>query len=513
MTTRDFSEFLKSDRGMLCLLALAKLLLHFFTNGQYGYFRDELYYIDCSEHLDWGYVDQAPLIAVVTRAARLLFGESLFALRLFPAVAGALLVFLTGLITRELGGKRFAQLLAALAVIVAPIYLLLGTLLTMNAFEPLLWMLAAYLLLLIIKRENPRLWPLFGVVAGFGLLNKHSTLFFGFAVVVGLLLTPQRKFLADKWLWLGGFIAFLIFLPNLLWQVEYGWPTLEILKNVEVEKNYPVTPTEFFTGQILLMHPVTFPLWLAGLYFYLGSKEGRAYRALGWAYVIIFLVFIYLRAKVYYLAPAYPMLFAAGACVAERLFERSKQSWLKPATVSLIIVAGLVTAPLALPVLPVETYLDYSRRLGIQGVRTENHRLAKLPQHFADMFGWKEMAATVAEVYHRLPPDEQEKCAIFANNYGEAGAINFFGREYGLPRAISGHQNHYLWGPRDYSGEVVITIGSDLEDLEQLFEQVELGATIRHPYAMPYEDDLPVYVCRRMKLPLREFWPNAKRFV
>jgi len=513
VTKQDVSGFYRNETALLCLLALAKLLLHFFTNGQYGYFRDELYYLDCSEHLDWGYVDQAPLIAVVTRAARVLFGDSLFALRLLPAVAGALLVLLTGLIARELGGKRFAQSLAALAVIVAPIYLLLGTLLTMNAFEPLFWMLSAYILLLIIKRKRPRLWPLFGVVAGFGLLNKHSMLFFGFAVTVGLLLTPDRKFLRSKWLWLGGFVAFLIFLPNVLWQVEHGWPTLEILKNVEVEKNYPITPSEFFTGQILLLHPLTFPLWLAGLYFYLGSKDGRPYRVLGWTYVLIFLIFICLRAKVYYLAPAYPMLFAAGACLTERLFEQSRRSWLKPATVSLLIAGGLVTAPLALPVLPVESYIDYSRRLGIQSIRTENHRLDKLPQHFADMFGWKEMAATVAGVYHRLPPEERAKCAIFANNYGEAGAINFFGKDYGLPSAISGHQNHYLWGPRDYSGEVVITIGSDLEDLEQIFEQVELGATILHPYAMPYEDDLPIYVCRRMKMPLRDFWPRAKRYV
>ena len=493
---------------VLCLSAF-KLVLHFLTNGQYGYFRDELYYLACGEHLDWGYVDQAPLIAVVARAQRAVLGDSLFATRFLPAVAGAATVFLTGLLARELGGRRFGVAPACLAVIVAPSYLAAHTLLTMNAFEPLVWVACAYMAARVLNGAGERLWLWFGVVAGLGLMNKHSTLAFGFAVVAGLLLTPARRFFLSRWLWLGGLAAFLIFLPNVLWQIAHGWPTVEVLRNADKNQNVAFSLAEFVKGQVLFMHPLTLTVWAAGLYFYLAGA-GRRWRALGLAYVVLFALMVVFRAKVYYLLPFYPVLLAAGGVQFEAWLARPRLARLKPATLALLVVGGVVTAPLALPVLPVETFIRYQRALGFEPPRMERFRLGELPQHYADMFGWEEMTAEVARVYNSLPAEERPRCAVFARNYGEAGAIDFFGPRYGLPKAIGKHQNYFLWGPRDYTGECVITVGEREEGVRKSFDQVELAATITHPYAIPHENNLPVFVCRRPKRPLKEIWPEVK---
>jgi hypothetical protein len=499
-----------SELAVILYLSAFKLLLHFLTNGQYGYFRDELYYLACGEHLDWGYVDQAPLIALVARVERAVLGDSLFAIRFLPAVAGAATVFFTGLIARELGGRRFAVVLACVALIIAPAYLALNTILTMNAFEPLVWTACAFILVRILKTDDARLWLWFGIVAGLGLMNKHSTLAFGFAVVVGLLVTPARRYFLSRWLWIAGTVAFVIFLPNILWQIKYGWPTIEVLRNADKNQNVAFSLAEFLKGQILFMHPLAFPVWAAGLYFYLSAKAGRPYRALGWTYVALFALMVAFRAKVYYLVPVYPILLAAGGVQFEDWLARTQWAWLKPATVALLLAGGAITAPFALPVLPVETYLRYQKFIGLEPPRMEKFSLGALPQHYADMFGWPEMTETVARVYNSLPAEERARCAIFARNFGEAGAIDFFGPRYGLPKSIGKHQNYFLWGPRDYTGECVITIGEKLTDVQKAFDQTDLAAVVTHPYAIPHENNLPIFVCRRPKKPLKEIWPDVK---
>ena len=402
-------QFLLGATALLLYLALAKLLLHLWFSSGYGYFRDEFYYLACGEHLDWGYVDQPPLTPLLAFLTRQFLGESLVALRFLPAVAGALLVLVTGLMVRELGGGRFAQGLAAVSVIAGPVYLGIDHIFTVNAFDHLFWALGAYLVILIVKRGDPRLWLVFGLVAGVGLQNKLSMLFFGFGVVVGLLLTPHRKYILSKWLWLGGLIAFVIFLPYFLWQFQHDWPMLELLRRGQLYKNYPLSPLQFLWGQVLEIHPFNLPIWLAGLYFYLVSKPGKPYRLLGWTYVPILIVFFVLKAKTYYLAPAYPMLLAAGALVIETFIRERQWNWLKPATVGLLLAGGAITAPFAMPVLPVETYIKYQSFLGIEPPKTERHKFGKLPQGYADMFGWENMVATVAKVYNSLPPEERAK--------------------------------------------------------------------------------------------------------
>jgi hypothetical protein len=506
-------QFLLGGTALLLYLALAKLLVHLWFSSGYGYFRDEFYYIACGEHLDWGYVDQPPLAPLLALLTRQFLGDSLLALRFLPAVAGALLVLLTGLMARELGGGRFAQGLAAVAVMAAPIYLSIDHIFTVNAFDQLFWALGAYILIRTVKTDDPRLWLLFGLVAGVGLQNKISVLFFGFGVFVALLLTAHRKYFLSKWLWFGGAIAFVIFLPYLLWQFQHDWPMLELLRRGQLYKNFPLSPLQFLWGQVLENHPFTLPIWLAGLYFYLVSKPGKSYRLLGWTYVAILIVFFVLKAKTYYLAPAYPMLLAAGALAMETLIHERQWNWLKPATISMLVVGGIITAPLAMPMLPVETYIKYQSFLGIEAPKTERHRFGNLPQLYADMFGWEEMVATVAKVYNGLPPQERAKCAIFTGNYGEAGAIDFFGKKYGLPKAISGHNNYWLWGPRDYSGEIMIVLGVGREDVQKAFEEVEVGATVVDQYAMPYESNLPVFICRKPKMLLKELWPRVKNYI
>lgn len=509
-----FASFFKNDLAVLIYLALAKLLIHFFANGGYGYFRDELYYMACGDNLALGFVDHPPLIAFIIRFTRMILGDSLFALRFFPALAGALVVFLTGLIVRELGGRRFAQVLAAVAVIVSPIFLGTHNILSMNAFDHLFWTLSAYLIIRILKTKDPKFWILLGVVLGFGLLNKYSMLFFIFGFVVGLLLTPNRKYFLSKWIWVSGTVAFLIFLPNLIWQVVHRWPTLEFMRNASLYKIMALSPLEFLAGQILEMHPFTFPILILGLAYFLFSKSGKPYQLFGWMYIVLFLLFVLTRSKTYYFAPIYPVMFAAGAVGIGKFIQSGKRwAWLKPVSLSFLIIGGLLTAPMVLPVLPVDSYIEYSTSLGISHPPTERHEMGLLPQFYADMFGWENMAATVAEVYEQLSPEEKTQCAIYAQNYGEAGAIDFFGRKHGLPKAISGHNNYWLWGLRGYNkANILIILGGNEADYKRAFNNVKQVATFQHKYVMPYENNLPIYLCRGIKLPLKMLWPYFKHF-
>ena len=375
-----------SENALLAYLALAKLLVHLLTNGNYGYFRDEFYYIAASERLDLGYLEFPPFVAFVTAFSRLMLGDSPVALRLFPSLAGALMVVLSGLMARGLGGGRFAQGLAALATLVAPSFIVMGTFLSMDAFDQLFWVSAAYVLLLILKRDQPSLWLLFGLIAGLGLLTKLSMLSFGFGVFVALLLTLSRRHLLTPWPWLGGAIGIAFLLPYVFWQIEHGWPTLEFWENYG-EKVDPASPLEFLVEQIVTMHPLTLPIWIMGLYYYLFSSAGRPYRSLGWIYVVLFVLFVIQNAKFYFLAPAYPMLFAAGALTLERFVQRRGWGWIRPAYAATLVVGGMVVAPLvAVPALPVETLAKITGGAGGDaGVEVETREVGELPQQFAEV--------------------------------------------------------------------------------------------------------------------------------
>ncbi len=505
------SSWFGSGTAIVLYIAAAKLLLHLLTANRYGYFGDEMYHMACGEHLDWGYVDQPPLIAVIAWFTRRVLGTSLFAIHLLPALAGAALVWLTGVITRELGGGRFAQGLAALCVACAGVYLVMHRLFTMNAFEPLLWMGCAYLVILIIKTGDQKLWLWFGALAGLGLENKYSMAVFGFSVVVGVLLTEQRKAFASKWIWIGGVVAFLIFLPNLIWNIQHHWPFVELLRNIRASgRDIAVGPVEYTLRQIFLMTPATFPVWLVGAVYFLFGREGRRYRVLGWAFLTLLTTFIVLRGKDYYATPVYPVLLAGGAVAIEEFSARRHRAWLKPALVILLLATTIAMLPIGAPVLSVESYLRYQSKLPFALPATErSHTRAALPHHYAWSFGWEEMTAAVARVYNNLPPEERAKTAIFGNNFAEAGAIDLLGPKYGLPKAIGGHQSYWLWGPRNYTGEIVIVLGDRPEDARQWFRECAVAAELHNPYVSPWENR-PVLLCRGLKWPLRDVWPRVK---
>jgi hypothetical protein len=503
-----------TESASIAFFAAITLLVHLLTNGRYGYFRDELYYIACRQHLAFGYVDQPPLSILLLRLSEALLGDSLFAMRLLPALAGAATVALTGLIARELGGRAWAIALACAASLCGLFNLAVGNFFSMNAFEPLCWMGCVYFFVRIIKGDSPTLWLWFGLLLGLSLENKHSTAFFAVGIFVALLLTPERRHFAKKWIWLGGLIAFAIVLPNILWQAWHHWPTYELLNNIShSNKNIALSPVQFIVQQVVFMNPGTLPLSLAALLWLLGSREGRRYRAIGIIYLITLAEFIILHGKSYYLAPAYPMLFAAGGVAIERIFA-SHLKWLKPVLLSGMLVTGALFAPLVIPILPPDKLVGYMRAIRFQLPRTETSHTAALPQLFADQFGWEEMVGSVAHVYHHLRPEDEKRAAIFCQNYGEAGAIDFFGTKLGLPSAISGHQNYFLWGPRNWTGEVLLVLDTDDEDARKLFASVQdLGQIVSTPWAMPFERRNHIFLCRDLKASVREFWPRVKKWL
>ncbi len=494
--------------------ALATLAVHLLTNGRYGYFRDELYFIACSRHLAWGYVDMAPLSALILRIEMTLFGDSLFALRLFPAFAGAATVALTGTLAREMGGRTWAVALSCAASSGALVYLGIGNFYSLNVFEPLFWMGCVYCLLRIINGASPRWWLGFGLSAGLGIENKHSLVFFGVGLAFALLFTPERRHLARRWIWLGLLVAFVVALPNLLWQIHHGWPTRELLQNVaQSTKNVVLSPSAFIAQQILIMNPATVVLWLGGLLWLLIAREGRRYRVLGIAYLLTLAEFMIMHGKHYYLAPVYPMLFAAGGIAVERLCA-VRWRWLKPALAAVMLAIATLIAPTVIPVLPPEKLVAYMKTIRIEPPRTETAHNATLPQLFADQFGWEEMVRSVARAYATLSPGEQKRTAIFCQNYGQAGAIDFFGPKYGLPPALSGHQNYFLWGPRNYTGELMLVIDRPNGEESEQFRSVEdLGPIETSRWAMPHEQRQHILLCRDLKGDLPALWPQLKEWL
>jgi len=501
-------------RAATWLPALAALALALPFATRYGIFRDELYYLSCARRLAWGYVDHPPLVALLTAGWTRLFGDSLFALRLLPALATAATATLAGSIARGLGGGRFAALLTGLVTALAPVYLSLGSVLSMNAFDLLFWAAAFRLLVALAAGADDRLWLAFGAVCGLGLLNKASVLFLGFGVVAGIVLARRFDLARSRWFWAGGALAGAIFLPHLLWQRAHGWPTLEFMANARAEKNLDLAPLDFLREQALQTGPLAALLWVGGLAALLAARRLRVHRPLGFAYLAVLAVMLSTAAKPYYLAPAYTALWAAGAVMVDAWTARRRSPGFWRAAVLIPVVAsGLALAPLARPILPVDRYVAYAAALGVAPGTDERHAVGRLPQFFADMQEWREMAAAVARAADRLAPAERARACVFGQNYGEAGAVEYFGRELGLPPALSAHNSWFLWGPGACTGEVLLVLGDDRARLEELFESVEPGATFDCRDCMPYEDDLPIWIARRPRKPLAALWPSIKHYI
>jgi 4-amino-4-deoxy-L-arabinose transferase-like glycosyltransferase len=439
-------------------------------------------------------------------------GDSLFALRFFPAVFAAAHLLLTGLTARAMGGRRYAQVLTCVCVLAAPQFF--GTFLNTDIFMELGWAACAWVAARIFAREDERLWLLFGVFAGLAMQGKHAMAFFGVAFLVGLLISPQRKILLSKWLWAGIGITFLISLPNLIWEYQHHWATYELLTNIaRSDKNLVLSPLAYLRSNIDSLGRFSLPVWLAGLFWLLAAKDGRRFRALGWTWIAALIIFLVLKGKDYYLTPVYPMLYAGGAVAIESWLAVRKRAVALTAKVALTLLVALDTIgwPMAMPMMPVEKFIAYEEALHVAPKRTETAEVSRLPQQYADMFGWKEAAAAVAVVYNRLPAEERGMCGIFTRNYGEAGAIDYFGPALGLPKSISGHQNYWLWGPGPYTGECLIVVGGSHELLDPLFVSVTQAGELYQQYAMPFENHRPIWIVHGVKQgTLRDIWPKLK---
>ena len=512
---RNGYQFWRGSPSVVYGVAALALVLHCIFNGGYGIFRDELGYLACGEHPAWGYVDQPPLIPWLAQLSRDLFGDSLRAIRFVPALASSILIIQTAALTRLLGGQAFAQLLAAVAVALAPQYLSNAGLLGTNSLEPNLWMGCAYFAITAIGRAEPKRWLWFGVLLGIGLEEKYTIALFAFSIALGLVLTRERAQLAHRWPWFGAAAAFLLFLPNLLWNASHGWPFLQLMHAIRDEGRDVVLPFgEYFAQQLLLVGVCAAPIWVAGLATLLFGPKWKTFRFLGIAYLVCYGTLFLLHGKNYYLAPIYPMLLAAGAASIESVLNRASfQRWAQVAIVVIILGTGVYFAPIVVPVFSPEQFIAYAKNLPFKlPVMERAHAKALLPQWYSDQFGWKEIADAAASVYESLPPERRANCAIFGEDYGIAGAVDFFGPKMALPQALSGDRTYFLWGPGGYDGDCVIALGASKEKLEELWSDVDL-LTTSAPSEWALEQEVPVYVCLGKKFAsLSDIWPSVKRW-
>jgi hypothetical protein len=509
--TRKPSRY-TSGEAIIVYLALVRIVLYFLAGPRYGYFRDEFYYLACGEHPAWGYVDQPPLIAWIAWLIEHSIGTSLWALRLLPALAGAASIVGAGLLARELGGRRWAMFLASLATLMAPVLLALSHLFTMNAFDPVLWTAIAHLVVRIAKRGSEPLWLAVGALAGIAILNKYAVIFWLAGLIIGLCATPLRQSLRHRWFWLGCALTTAIAVPNFLWQLQHQFPFLQLMHNIrESGRDISLSPLPYLQAQAQMLGFIAALLVPFALLFFF-SKPGRPYRALGWAYLVFLAEMMMLRGKMYYVAPAYPMMFAAGAVWIEAATEGKRWIWAKPALALAIAAVAGIYAPTILPILSVPHFLAYEHKMGIEQQKFEHMQPGVLPQLYADMFGWEQIAQRVAAYYHTLSPEEQRKTAIFGNNYGDAGAIDFFGPKYGLPKAIGGHQNYWIWGPRGYTGESLIVLGEGEErNMQTKCASYSIIGDTKDPLSRP-DEWLPIYHCIGFKGNLQTIWPELKRW-
>lgn len=508
-------RLISGDLSIPFYFAIGKLLVHFITNffGGYGYFRDELYYLACSNHLAAGYVDHPPFSIYVLKLSTLLFGDSLFGIRIVPALCGAVTVFITGIITKELGGKSYAEFLSCLCSF-SLITLAMNGYYSMNSLDILCWAIVTYLVVKIVATDQSRLWIWLGVVLGLGLLNKIGVGFLGFGLLIGLLATPQRKWLITKWPYIAAGIALLIFMPYVLWNIYNDFAHLEFIHNASAGKYSSLNQTRFLSEQILINNPVAGIVWISGIVALVVMKALRPFRILLLLYIVPLAIFLFNgTSKAEYLAPAYVILWVAGSVAIEYATSTIRlKKLLRTMLPVLIVISGAFALPMVLPVLPVETFIAYSNAIGLKPENTENKTLGELPQFYADMFGWEDKAKAVADVFFGLSEHDQKICSIFSYNYGRCGAIDLFGKQNGLPPSIGLHNNYWIWGPGDATGEVMIILGGSTEDLKTRFETVEKKAIVHSAYCMPYENDVPVFVCRKLKYSINEFWSQLKNY-
>jgi hypothetical protein len=526
---RDTASRTPTPWGWIAALVAARMGLYLLSSGPmaYGYMGDEFYFLACAKRLAWGYVDQPPLGIWLLAGLEPVLGSSLPALHLLPTLAHAAAMVLGALLARELGGGRAAQGLAALATLVAPVYLGAASNYSLYIFDVAVWAGAAWVLARIANGASPRAWWLLGTLLGLGLLDKLSVLWLGAGIAVGLVATPGRRWLASPWPWLAAGLALAIASPYVVWLALHEWAAVEFLRNAAAGKLVHKTPLEYLGEQLLMMHPACVPLWVAGLASYFATATGRRHQLLGWVWITAFGILAASgAARSSYLAPAYTVLVPAGAVVFERLARRRAWRWLPATAAAVLAVAGLGAAPFATPLLPPERYVAFERWLGLSAPRDENLELGALPLHFAERFGWGDVRRAVREAAAGLSPAERGRAAVYSDWFQVAATVDFYREREGLPPALSGHNTYWLWGPGDASGEVLLAVvpreGSSptklglpnrVEDLRRWYGRVEPAAEVDCTWCLPDLARLVVYVCREPRVPIGVWWAEVKRYI
>ena len=496
-------------------ISLINLFIYIITQAffSYGMFRDEYYYLACANRLDLGYVDHPPFSIYVLAVWKYLFGNSLLAIRFVPAIMTSITLFVIGLFTIQLGGKKSAVITSTLVFMLTPIFLGMNTIFSMNTFDFFFWILSAYLFLILVQTENKKYWIWLGVVLGLGLLNKTSVFWLGTGILVGTLLTPLRKDLKTKYPYIAFIIALLIFSPYIIWNITHDFAHIEFMRNASAQKYGELTPLSFILDQFLILNPVSIYIWLPGIIFYFFSKFSRQLRSVGFIWLITFIMlFINWHSKGEYIAAAYQLLFASGAVIIERWSSGKNRGWIKYAMVSQAILFGIFLSPFARPLLSPEVFLQYQSAIGLEPPSNEGHETV-FPQFYSDMFGWEELAQKVSKVYQSLSKEERENTLVYCSNYGKAGAIEYYSKNYPLPKVICPHNNYWYWWPDNNKYSAVIIIGGEIEDHLKSLDDVFEAEYHKTKYAMPYENNQRIFIGRGLKRSINEIRESDKIFI
>ncbi len=511
-------QYLKSLTGGIALLgyiALATTVCHLIISENYGYFLDELYTIACSQHISLAFVDIPPVAPTLLALVTAVLGNSLFAIHLLPSLFSGAAVIIAGLMAKELGGKKLAMVIAGLAAAFVPVWMALGSLYTYDFLDQLILLILFFFMIKLIKSENLKLWLVIGAIAGIGLMTKPSMIFFVIGIALALLFTKHRRMYATPWPWLGAGIAFIIILPALIWQIGNDFPIAEYWGAYSIGKAVHADPVEFVLMQIVGMNAILLPLWLLGLYYLLFDREGKRYRLLGVTFLVLFVIFLATGAKMYMPIPTYGMLLAGGAVLLERFASRKNlRKIFIAAYACLIALTGVVQAPNFMPILPVDSLIQYYDTIGgifgTKSIKLDNNTRVDLPQYFYDRFEWDVLVSDVAETYDSIPEAERADTAIVTQNYGWAGAIDFFGREKGLPKATCGQLNYYFFSMDNIGRKTWIMVGESKERMQEVFENVTVAKISKTVYRKPSET--VITICREPKFITEEALAGIKKF-
>lgn len=493
---------MKKSGPIILILVTIKFIIQWFGNMNYGFHRDELLHLSVSEHLDWGFMEFPPLIGLIGKISYWLFDYSLLGARLFPTLAGVGILILCCLIAKEIGGKTKAILLAGICILAFLPFYRNHTLFQPVAFDQLFWVLGFYLIIKFINSQNKKFLLFLGITLGLGLMNKYTILVWAFGVCIGLFFYKRGSLFKNKWLYISALISLVIFLPNMIWQIQNDFPLLKHLKALHESQLNGMNPMEFGLEQ--LNFPFTLIISLFGLVGFLIDKKLRKYRTVGVATLVIFCTMWLLNSKAYYVFGIYPVLFACGAVKIESLL--SKRPSFVYAIAAIVLLPSIYFIPEATPILPIDKYVKYAH------LKEQNGRV-ELKGDFADMFGWEEQVQLVDSIYQTLSPKEKNNCVLWAENYGEAGALTILGKKYNLPNTISRHGSFWTWGYGNKDADVWISLGNEKPSVEHVFEEVELIKTITNKYAIGEENGIPLFICRKPKIDIEKWWKEYEKHI